>query len=74
MSNPQEPLSPKDYANLNACWLEDTRDAQPVGVLTLKEVLEWIGEHLRPEQVFSERDLQDWAISSDYVTYQDAAR
>jgi len=33
----------------------------------LQTVVEWVGAHLDPEDVFDEADLENWAINSGFV-------
>lgn len=67
MSKPQEPMTAAEYAKVNASWLEDTRDVQPVGLINLSDVVEWVRENLEPGDVFSETQLRRWAYENDFT-------
>ena len=37
------------------------------GRIFLDDILDWVGTHLSPSDVFSETDLREWAESNGYV-------
>ena len=38
-----------------------------VGELLLEKAIDWISSNMSPEDVFSERDLETWSRSHDYI-------
>ncbi len=38
-----------------------------VSTNSLDEAIEWIGGNLNPDDVFSEKDLRNWAESNGYI-------
>ena len=53
----------KSFAEL----MKDSIDEVKMSTSSLDNAIEWIGENLQPEDVFSEKELERWAESNGFV-------
>lgn len=40
--------------------------------LDIDSILEWIAKHCLPEDVFSDKQLDDWARAHDFITQEES--